>query len=116
MNNLQDTKELKTINQDEQKFIDENGELGKAMLDCYDLELAQDALENHYYGEYLNEEDFAQYWMKERADTLLLDGSPEHEILSQWCNWEQVIYVLSDDFNFINANDKTHVFSRFDTF
>lgn len=96
------------------QFIKKHGDLGKALLDNYELKHAIEAIENNYYGEYWNREEFVRNYMSERADEMLPNGSFEKHILTNWCNWEHVAWELFiNDFTDIEVNGKTHVFSVF---
>ncbi len=101
------------FSQAEKAFIAQHGELGVGLLKEYELEHAKEAIEDYYYGEYDNEEEFVKHFMQDRADEMLPIDSFEHACLSRWLDWDHITWQVMMDFTAIEANDKTHIFHAF---
>lgn len=99
--------------QAQKQFIKKHGEVGKALLEEFELKYAKEAIEENYLGEYRSKEDFAKNYMKDRADDLLPQGSFEYSCLSLWLDWDHITWQLMMDFTAIEVNGMTHVFYAF---
>ena len=87
-------------------FVVEHGELGAKLTSYYgELETAEQALENHYQGEYENELDFAMQFFDEHY----LHNIPENiQIYIDYEKFRRDVFI-GDCFS-LEASGKTHVF------
>lgn len=84
------------------------GDLGEAVLAHFkgNLEDAYEALENHYYGEYGSEEDYAREYVNDCYDP---DDS-----LKLCIDYKKLTKLLFEESYYsIKVNDECHVFSTF---
>lgn len=90
------------------KFINEHGELGATLLGNYSIDDAQTLLEDHYYGSYDSEVDFAECIFEECYN----DAIPKNLIFYIDHDAFARDLFINDYFS-LEAQGKTHVFSHY---
>jgi antirestriction protein len=88
------------------EFISEHHELGQALIADYGIEEAQTMMEDHYYGSYDSEVDFAQF---------ILEECHSNPIPEQWlCYFNYEAYardLFIDSFCSVEVDGIIHVFA-----
>lgn len=98
---------LEAITESARFLCEKHGELGATLVvegHCLDIEKAEELLDQHYYGAYDDELDFAQDFFQEHYE----DKTPEQ--VMRYIDYEKFKKDLFMDFFSIEYDGKTHVF------
>lgn len=91
------------------EFIEEHGELGKAVLGEFDLDEAKRQIEENFHGEHKNEEDFIYSFYE---DCGMMPDTKQNPLMN-YIDWQAVARdAFMSDFTSIDSPNGIYVFSN----